>query len=278
MNHFFTSYLATLLMFMPISTSVIKTEAISTHEMRNHLIYAGIDEIYLEMITEEELISLYNDFKNDLIVVGETQTISLTETNANNIQPLGAISSDNMLFTVGHIYHLVDASSIRIKDALITITFNWKKVPKVLREDAVAVNWDSDVFTYQSDSFSSYCKASHTFNGKTFSCKSTLSAPTQLYQSSLGYIIDLQKATEIYYQSSPQNIKGVATFGLLPKIANTYSSTGRVTSINAQYCHNYDVFHNLSFSFSGVSITINTGNKADFTTASCNCYYQYYNE
>lgn len=146
--------------------------------------------------------------------------------------------------STGYIYQ---QNSNKVKTALVSASWEWAANKPIYRgQDAVAVNWDTSVFNYTSDSFYAVdvYKSNESDDWSTFKETNTLSIAQQ---GGIGHFTDL-KAFKKY-------VGGMLLFGLSPKKA-MYKGTKYETVINIEYAHAPLPLTGLSFSIKGIGVGI----------------------
>lgn len=131
------------------------------------------------------------------------------------------------------------------------------------------MNWDSGIFTFKSNSFHATDYKMVNSSGTRVEYSSQTN-PATLNQGGLGYYADL---CSLELVQSAQ--KGTAYFTLLPK-QSIYRGDDYVASICAEYVHDknpYSIVGSISFSWSGVGVSINLDLLKDSVTAAKNYRY-----
>ena len=145
------------------------------------------------------------------------------------------------------------------------------------RTDAIVVNWDSNVFTYQVGTFECY-----QIIGFNVANPQTRHHPelAELTQGGLGFDVSLK--SEIFQDDVAflTELKGEVSFYLLPSQNPMYQGTGSdgyyTTSVNAQYRHNRNPFvGSVSFSVSGLIVGFDLSAFTDTVANGCNINYKY---
>ncbi len=154
--------------------------------------------------------------------------------------------------------------SNNIDSVLVVVSWEWAANKPIYRgKDAVAINWNSDVFTYKENSFSGFdlYRTSTTEDWTIFKQSTTLA---QSVQGGLGYYTDLKVgkkyvAGEMLFYLEPESpiIKGT-----------TYS-----TNINVEYGHAYMPLTGLSVSVGPVGVGLSWDRGCDTMASACSFKY-----
>lgn len=253
---------------------------ISIDEMREHLISVQFSERYVNTVSEEKVQYLYGLTQKYYISHVERKTCYLTESNENEIMPMGSISTKYLSFTIT-LYHITaERMNPILLHTLVSVEYDWVTLPAYKLTDAIIVNWDSNVYTYRSDSFGSYdyVEIYSSYNGETYTYETCLERPTAITQGGLGYDVCLRD-----HGPAQTKLYGCADFELLPtkspmyiekNLSAQYFST---TSINVQYAHNWKSFSTgVGFTMTGPSISFASSYKVDTTATSTNVRYNVY--
>lgn len=117
----------------------------------------------------------------------------------------------------------------------VYVEFDWGKAPGIRSTDTVTVSWDSNVFTYRTDTFYAYETVGDS-NGTIEEYQ--LNRPTELTQGTLGY--EPMSSLPIIIRDV---LGGGCHFQLLPATNPMYETTAsmpeyRQTSIYVRYRHN----------------------------------------
>jgi len=277
----FFVYLLTLALLASCPNTVC-AEDISVEEMEEYLIDNGIPYDYLNDKDDAYITRMYDKLYGiDFIYHGsETVTMSVSDPSGNQVY--GTIPEDELEFTITRISNVSYDSSAgmnRVNEVYVDVEYSWiVGEPYVRKEDAITVNWDSSVFTYQEDSFYAVDKKYLVSEGD-WIISDEYSRPSQLAQGGLGYFTNLYYAESIAGVSvNAQRCKGEATFTLEPKDPMYQVSGESVTSINAEYVHDFSTpIFSLSFATpDGYSISVEVPiGGTDSATCSVNYYYMF---
>ena len=178
----------------------------------------------------------------------------------------GAIPSSELDFSVTGYESLKWDSSVskyKVKYLTVFVDWDWAGYKPTMRwDDAVSVNWDSDLFTYERNSFES---TDYYTDGSTEHVWKEWTQPAVLEQGGLGYFASLERNADM---NNP--VYGNASFTLLPT-SSMYQGTTYTTGINANYVHNINPLGlSLGFTVKGVSVSVNQGPLTDSIASALN--------
>lgn len=245
---------------------------IDVEEMKDKLISEGFPEEYFQYVNDQEIANLYEESKVYDFNVNIEKT-SMNETQ--EVETRGHIDENMFEMAVVTISYKKSGSSI-LEKVKVEANYTWLKNPVVNKQDGMTINWDSNVFTFQQNSFS--CTNTLEYFDDLVSY-GQLSEPDLLQQGGLGYTVEL-KANFDYHDGKFGKRFGKATFYLLPTHSPTYvlsagNSDASVTTINANYVHNRSIFTGaISFSVKGLGVTINAPALSDSASTAANFYYK----
>ena len=264
-----------------LSTSVIMassmgnlklTTSVSLDEMKQYLLDSNIPSLYLESTSSEQIEHLYNDLYNQPFECGESTVLTLTETT--NVEARGTIPDEDMIFMITPIYMYTDYTTKQIEHVYITTAYRWLNIPFYLKQDAVIVNWDSNIFTLEENSFYQYNYAeTDAIEGLSYKLESYNAANITL--SALAYNVQLGRIVDDTFSYPPTKLYGSSNFNLIPAHNPTYYAPNHsVTSVTAQYRHNRNPFIGcIGFNIQGVFISFNTSVFTDTVADSANIEY-----
>lgn len=262
-----TCVILSIFLIIGITCVNVNAQNLSREEKISYLVDKGIPyNTFVEMPSEVVDIWYYKLYGRDIVYLGKSSS-ALIEQSENAITPYGTISSSDMTFTVtaiGFITNLSDGSK-KLNAVFVSVDYLWAEgKPLICYEDAISVNWNSSLFTYDADSFTSN---EYYLDSGSWVRSGRSTTPSEINQGGLGYYTTL---TGGYDQ-----LKGFASFTLLPCEDNMYtSSPNRTTSINAQYVHTKTLgILGATFGYSGNGITINAPALSDSVAASDNFSY-----
>lgn len=222
----------------------------------------GVPAQYLNRLEEYEIDRLYALSQTRSISFGGGEYTCLSE--AGTAEPYGTIPTSDMILDT---FSIIVESDRKVNNRnvidyiIVYVDYEWTLGhPIIHKEDAISVNWDSDLFMFEPDSFKSSDYYYNT-NTKRWEGGPAFSDPAKLNQGGLGYFANLSKYTmpEAYIGG----FKGSATFTLLPK-SNIFSGNDCKTAINIEYVHNKTAaLGSLSFVYSGFGVSITTSMLTD---------------
>lgn len=229
------------------------------------LLNHGFSKDFLDSLTDEILSGMRTSIGNDEVVSINTETVYLSENVTDNLQARGTISEDSLKLNISAAT-ICKQNTSTITRVLVAITWEWyNKKPYVKKEDAIAVNWNSDIFYFHADSFVSM-DLYKIFESSEWEIYNEYSSPKELNQGGLGFL------TKLFNDSSPlpMYIGGQAMFLLNPTepmyIGNTHG-----TGVNVNYVHNRSILPmSISFVYEGFGIEIDPSREAfDSIAKSC---------
>lgn len=251
-------------------------EKIEINDMRDYLLSIQMPESYLDTLTDEYIEKTYHEYYGKCVEIGEVETMYLSEEN-EEIQTRGTIGSDEMEFRIFPSYFYKSYTQKELINVKITVSFNWLDFPIWHRTDAIVVNWDSNVFTYQVGTFESYEIICFNVTNPQTRHHTELA---ELTQGGLGFDVSLK--SEMFQDDAAflTELKGGASFYLLPSQNPMYQGTGSdgyyTTSVNAQYRHNRNPFvGSVGFSVSGLTVGFDLSTFTDTVANGCNINYKY---
>lgn len=262
----------TFLISFPIISASAYQSSVSIEEMKAYLISQSVPEAYLEFLSDDEIKSEYLKYQGKEIQKLDTQTVILTE-GSDSPSTRGTIPSEDMRFEITTSLQYKNTNTKQVEQVYVYITYDWLNLPMWRKDDAAIINWDSNVFTYKSDSFTSYEIFGNT-DKQTY--RRTRTTPAEIVQGGFGYEI---KLTPSELGGTIIKIAGACSFSLYPRSnpfyeANTNSSSYYTTAINAQYRHNRNPFvGSVGLSVKGASINFDLSTFTDTASVSTNVIY-----
>lgn len=252
----FCLMLATVLFLIHLVSAFavnIPDSNISVDEMKQCLQQREYPADYLDSLLEPQIETLYEIIANDKnarFYRVENQTVSANENEGSLAR--GSIPASELDYQIALTLSTIDYGDVQyITKVYVTITYEWLKLPYFRLDDAIAVNWDSDILLYVPDSFKEY-NYGKTSNSNTWVAYRTVSAAAELIQGGLGTFasLNLQNATAL---------RGIVVFQLMPKSGFSMGCVpdGSATTINAQYVHNKSSFTGASFGVTDSSVVTN---------------------
>ncbi len=136
--------------------------------------------------------------------------------------------------------------------------------PTIAKKDAIAINWDSNIWSYSSFTHTDYSDRKTPYY--------TYTSPAETNQGGIGYFAHLDP--------EGSHLIGDTTITLLPAKTPLYpASSGEshfTSAINANYVHDRNLLPlGLSFSYKGMGISINSTSGTDSTSDSYVGYYKW---
>lgn len=258
----FCLMLATVLFLIHLVSAFavnIPDSNISVDEMKQCLQQREYPADYLDSLLEPQIETLYEIIANDKnarFYRVENQTVSANENEGSLAR--GSIPASELDYQIALTLSTIDYGDVQyITKIYVTITYEWLKLPYFRLDDAIAVNWDSDILLYVPDSFKEY-NYGKTSNSNTWVAYQTVSAAAELTQGGLGTFasLNLQNAT---------GLRGIVVFQLMPKSGFSMGCVpdGSATTINAQYVHNKSSFTGASFGVTDFSVVTNARRLTD---------------
>lgn len=206
---------------------------------------AGLPPEFLAARSDGELDALYD--------LAQTYTLHYSSPKDEGMT-FGTIPDSDMVLYP----HFISACSPKLPGkrseltlVVVYVDYAWRAGhPLVHREDAISVNWQSDLFQFMPDQFNStdYVKCLDTEYSYNIQHN-----PAKLGLGGLGYYADLMYRPPNVVSGSLQ-YRGSASFALEPK-RTIYAETGNKSQITVEYVHHKNPVGSISFSYNGVSIT-----------------------
>lgn len=262
------------------SSSIVYADDVTIDEKIDYLEDNGIPN---DLLTDENLVTrMYERLYGLNFTYGGRETVTLSETQTSGADVLGIIPEDDLrldIIEVTNEDYDEDAETYFVDNVFIFIRYLWAEgAPLVRNEDAITVNWDPDVFTYEADSFYAYDdKYVHypVVDEYFWYISNEYTRPEILSQGGLGYVANLSGPLPIDYHT--QICKGWADFVLLPTDPLYHTDGESVTSVNVNYVHDYDPFPTtISFTISNTySVTVDTSSWFGYDSAAVALNYSY---
>lgn len=216
------------------------------------LVAAGIPLEFLEMRSADELDTLYD--------LAQTHTLHYSSCE-DEAMTFGTIPDTDMFlypYFITACSPELPGTRSELDLVLVYVDYAWSAGhPFIHREDAISVNWDSNLFQFVPNQFSSVDYVLLPNNEK-ISYNSQIN-PAKLNLGGLGYFADLSYVLPNAVLNHSQYC-GSASFAVEPKYT-IYAGTGNKTQITIQYVHdkNPSPIGGISFSYNGVGISISSG-------------------
>lgn len=262
------------------SPSIVYADDVTIDEKIDYLEDNGIPD---DLLTDEHLVNrMYERLYGLNFTYGGCETVTLSETNTSGADVLGIIPEDDLtlrIFEITNEDYDEDAETFFVKNVLVFVGYSWAEgAPLVRNEDAITVNWDPDVFTFEEDSFYAYDDkyVHYPIEDKYFWYLShEYTRPEILSQGGLGYVANLSDPLPIGYDI--QIRKGWADFSLLPTDPLYHTDGESVTSVNVNYVHDYEPFPTtITFTIGNTySVTVDTSSWFGYDSAAVALNYSY---
>jgi len=180
-------------------------------EMKEFLTTRGFTEDYLDALIPQQLEILYQTcYSNDAYFLSVTKIPVAV--------PYGNISTDQLELEATYTYTPYVINGVTyMYEIHVMVNYDWIKVPMIKKADAISVNWDNTILTYN-DNFKSYDYAYSDLQGKWITYK-TWNAPEALNQGGLGIYtyIDYTYRLPSGEMNGAGGLKGTVTFSLTPE-------------------------------------------------------------
>lgn len=232
----------------------------SSVEMKEFLMTRGFSNDYLDELILQQLEILYQTCYNN-----DAYFLSVTKIPA--AVPYGNISTDQLDLEATYTYTPCVVNGVTyMYEIHVIVNYDWIKLPMVQTVDAISVNWDSDVLTYN-ENFKSYDYAYSDLQGKWVTYK-TWNAPNTLNQGGLGINTYIDYTEQLYNGElvGPGGLKGTVTFSLTPepRFSMSIAPGSNSTAIKCEYVHNKNpLLGSLSFTYEGFGVSVNMGTLQD---------------
>lgn len=232
------------------------------------LLKKGFSADYLDSLSDEMILRIYNAIGDDDIGEITLETVYLTE-NGDAVQLRGPISESTLSFTC-LMSPICRKGTDIITLVLVTVSWKWAKgKPTVRRTDSIAVNWDSKLFYL--DKENSFVSQDFLKNegDSDWTVVNGYGRPAEAVQGGVGYHTRLYSANEGIVGSLLYDYRGGGTLILLTPTELMYKGDKYGTSISANYAHNRNLaVGTIGFVIDGVSVGINVPSlSADTTSA-----------
>ncbi len=251
----FTAIFISIVMILSTSIhSFALEEQASNYEF---LLSQGYPAEYLDNLTESSLQKMV-----EIIGTGYIANIEIEESTLNESTGTarGAINEGSMTLQIVTAT-ICQHNTNKITGVLVSAAWDWAKNKPIYRgQDAVTVNWDNSIFSYNSDSFyaQDYYKSDASDNWSIFKEYTTLATSNQ---GGIGHWTDL-KGLKRY-------VGGAMVFLLNPN-SPMINGTTYNTTINVEYAHAPVPLTGLSLSILDVGVGISWNLTCDTMADSCN--------
>lgn len=230
------------------------------------LLNCGYSKEYLDSLTNETLARMRQGIGNDVVTSINLETVYLSENTTENAQSRGTISEESLKLNISA-SKICKLNTSTVTRVLVAVTWEWDyNKPLVKKEDAIAVNWNSDIFYFYADSFYSV-DLYKTFETQEWKVLNEYTAPQELNQGGLGFFTELCSNSNYV----PMYVGGQALFFLNP-VEPMYDGKTHGTAININYVHDRSILPmSISFAYKGLAIEIEPSRNAfDSLAKACN--------
>lgn len=233
-NKFFSIILALIIIILSVIPSF------ATESSYDFLFENGFSQNFLESIPDEMIEKLANQISNDVEITNVyRKTIYLYEDKSSKTQPRGAISEASLVLEIDAIEICKKDTDI-INSVLVAISWDWAGTKPFQRwQDALTVNWDSNLFSFSEDSFYSVDSGKNNEDDE-WIAEFEYTRASYHEQGGLGFY---SKQSAKYERTA-----GAAVFFLLPRVPMV-SGSSQVTEINVNYVHDRSFLFPLNINF-----------------------------
>ena len=227
------------------------------------LLEKGIPREFIDLLSEEEVSELYEKYQSGSVIFGgiEKETFSFDESTGG--MQRGTISSADMTMYVMQNINISSASTKKIGSVDIEFVWEWDtNEPTVKGTDALAANWDPDVFSYDPNSMICYNKYERVNVpvGEVASpiIHETVRETSAADDGGIGWHINLKN-------EAGTTMMGRGKFTLIPRESMYWNQTDNETNVNINviYGHNKMPIGAVAFTISALSVTIIPSNTVD---------------
>lgn len=256
------------------------TSEVTANDKVEYLLSLGIPGDLISKSPETEIDDMYASFfeKSVEYLGTETTTMSLDD-DLDSIEVYDNIPSADMSFSTSYFSVKNDKYATKndpIDYLEIRVSYEWSKGhPFVRWTDGITVNWDSNVFTYKSGSFTaSDIKWLMGAEVK----RVDYTRPAELTQGGIGFYTDLNSLFAGALQTEVI-CGGQASLKLLPKKSPMYIGNigdfSKNTTINANYLYNKNpIGFSVGFAVAGVQVMATVGGLSDSAANSVSVSYK----
>lgn len=245
-----------LCIILVLSTVTFASAEGSGDVKRMFLLEKGIPQEYLNVLDEGELSELYEKYQNENVFFGGFEKETLTFDESTGSMQRGTISNADMTMYIMKTVNVSSTTTKKISSVDVDFTWEWDTgAPAIRGTDAIAANWDGDVFSYKPASMrceAKYREVSPPIGEMAYpTTYQTVTSLSAANQGGIGWDINLKKDTN--------TMMGKGEFTLLPRETMYWNQTEGETnvSINVIYGHNIIPVGSISLTITpGVSVTI----------------------
>jgi hypothetical protein len=219
------------------------------------LLERGYPSDFLNTLIQPQIVDLY-----ELV---QEKNLYYLHTYRQQIQPHGNISSRQLSFDVTSSYTPVKIGDVTyFYEITIYVDYDWNQLPSVRGVDAITVNWDNSILTYNDDFMSK--DYAHSQKQNRWITYKTWDRPNALSQGGLGIntYINFEEQISPSEWLSADGLRGSLSFSLTPepRLSMSTAPGGNSTAIDGIYVHNANPLSgSLSFSYQGFGVSVSSG-------------------
>lgn len=220
-------------LFLLFIITLISSIGMKTYDVQASTI--SNDEILEKANFSEEIIGNLSDYtKEGLANQVESEQgfdykiMTLSETQEHTIQPMGQIPDEDLIIIVTTSIHKIENS--KIKEIKVKVYYEWINLPIWRLEDPIIISWDSEKFSYQTESF--YSEDRYVRDGDYLHA-----SRRNYYERNLDTFCWYADLKAGYFLGIGGTIQKLYGFGeLVLDVKEEYQTSG-VSSIGATYVH-----------------------------------------
>lgn len=218
----------------------------------NALLQRGYSQEYLNTLSDNFIYKLYMT-TNDCYVTNESTEIVELKSEGSVIETYGMISPNSMKLTVNSI-ELCKKGTNEVALLIVTVEWEWfDGKPAIRLNDAITVNWKSDLFYLMENGFLSEDRWCLRGAEDYWAVSKDYTAPAEITQGGLGYYTTLTRDPNF------STCLGGGTLISLVPCYTIYSGDNLGTGINVNYTHNRSIIiPTPTFSDNGTSISVSS--------------------
>lgn len=235
--------LASILMIclMTASTGSVYADNVFVDNITEYLVDNGLPSELLEGKSENYIAGMYNKLYDVDFIYHGSETVTLPKVHESDVNPMEILHGTELELTVAQISNVSYDATVgrnRVNEVYIYVEYEWAiGNPYIRKEDVITVNWDSNVFTYDADSFYAVDEKFVLSEGGWIETD-TYSRPMELNLGELGYIANLKYTERMLGQViNASQCRGWAEFTLLPASPVDQVSVESAVSIDINYVH-----------------------------------------
>lgn len=236
------SFLLAIVMVLSLTTTALATEVpiSSIESMRTYLTEVGVEEEFINTVSDEMITSLYDEMSSGRAEV-ESYSVAYGNIGGQEVSAVmsqaGAIPAADM--SLHCLTTRVSSGGGKIEKYRVWVSYKWLDSNKTsqtknpfwrLTQDGIIVNWDSTYLTFESGSMWYQGYFTNPLNpDKKIAYGERLTKSRENAQGGLGILFDLHRDGYMY-------LSGEMHIALIPK---TGAAGSGATNINANYAHTY---------------------------------------